>query len=72
MSVKTTITEDSRAILAGNGLLLGMVSFSAEMKRRRIAPAAGREEELLQQLEEKKRIVGPGLDRGGSTPANEQ
>jgi len=30
MTVKTTMTEDSRAILAGNGLPLGMVSFSAE------------------------------------------
>jgi len=27
-------------------------------------------EKLLQQLEEKKRIIGPGLDRGGCTLAN--
>ena len=45
-----------------------------ELAAQRISRLTGtrlENEKLLQQLEERKRIVGPGLDRGGCTFAND-
>jgi len=50
-------------------------AMKRELAAKRITGLSGvrlEQEKLLQQLEEKRRVVGPGLDRAGCTLATEQ